>query len=132
MSYHQETIDEIVSVMMAEKFYRDGQEDTSVKRIVTSYAGRIKKAKEAMKIASNAVEFDGHTYYSRDGKYGYETTVMTGDEAAYRKALETIVTRIEDTLSHPMDAMFLAGCLSHIKQYAKDTLEGIRGRHEKN
>ena len=132
MSYHQETIDEIVSVMMAEKFYRDGQEDTSVKRIVTSYAGRIKKAKEAMKIASNAVEFDGHTYYSRDRKYGYETTVMTGDEDAYRKALETIVTRIEDTLAHPMDGMFFAGCLSHIKNYAKDTLEGIRERHEKS
>lgn len=126
MSYHQETIDEIVHIMMVEKFYRGGQEDDGVKRIVTSYAARIKKAKEAMKIASNAVEFDGHTYYSRDRKYGYETTVMTGDEDAYRKSLETIVKRIEDALTHPLDGVFLAGCLSHIKDYAKRTLAGER------
>jgi len=126
MNQKPETIDDIVAVMLSEKFYRDGQEDTSVKRIVTSYAGRIKKAKDAMKIASNAVEFDGHTYYSRDRKYGYETTVMTGDEAAYRKALETIVKRIEDAMSHPLDGIFLAGCLLHIMEYAKEILSGIR------
>ena len=130
MSYHQETIDEIVSVMMAEKFYRDGKEDDGVKRIVTSYAERIKAAKERMKVASNAVEYDGKTYFSHDRKFGY-TTCLSGDVVAYRKALETIVKRIKDTLARNEEAVFLAGCLSHIKNFAKDTLAGLRFEEEK-
>lgn len=125
MSVHQESIDDIVSVMLAEKFYRDGKEDASVKRIVTGYANRIKAAKDAMKVGANAVEYDGKTYYLRRREDGYETC-LTGDVVAYRTALETIVKRIDDMLSHPLDAMSLAGCLSHIKEFAKEVREGLR------
>ena len=125
LSTKPETIDDIVRIMLSEKFYRDGKEARDVKRIVTGYAKRIKAAKKAMKIASNAVVYDGQLYLSRSREDGYETC-LTGDVVAYKTALETIVKRIEDSLNHTMNGMFLVGCLQHIMEYAKEKLSGIR------